>query len=194
MKHRLVIVRTGTSDKLAALVRTGKNLTRDDFPVVDEVSIRLAAPVAWEIPIDIKAGNSVVEWGLYSPDSIDSCDPLSLFRVHADQEYRLQFIDWLEHLVAAGEGSLGIDMEGGYAAIVVSGTAPTVTLSAWTYPDRLEFAVRIERRVLVRDFYTALNAFWESDVLKSAWAQWSSKPKWRLRSAIVETYLASSGV
>lgn len=194
MKQGFVVIRTDKTDKIAELVQMSKSLAQLDLQLVDTISVRLTAPVAWEIPMNIEIGGAVTEWGLYTPDSLQSHDPLSLFRARANNEYRLQLIEWLEDIAVGRAPALGIDMEGGYAALVVSGknAVAIVTLSGWTYPGKKEFAVHIDRHTLVRDIYAALVAFWESDALNTAWSQWSSKPKWSLRSAVVEDYLAAS--
>lgn len=98
---------------------------------------------------------------------------------------------WLEEVAAGRSAALGIDMEGPLGALVAleNDDTPVVTLLALTGADRLDFAVRLSRRALVRDVYQALLAYWASDTLKAAWSEWSEKPKWDLKSTVVETYL-----
>ncbi|WP_375449555.1 hypothetical protein [uncultured Devosia sp.] len=181
-------------DEIGKLIKIARNLSEDEFIFVDKISIKMSAPVAWEIVFDLSVADKVAEWGLYTLNSFEDADPLSLFRADESNAYCFQFLHWLEEVAAGRAAAFGIDMEGSYAALVASGqrSNPIVKLSAITYPSRLDFAVTIERRVLVRDIYTALIAYWESEALNAAWSQWSSKPKWSLRSAVVEHYLAQA--
>lgn len=182
-------------DEIGKLIKIARNLPDGDFLIVDRILVKMSAPRALEIVFEVSAADKVAQWGLYTLNSFDDADPLSLFRVGDGSAYCVQLLNWLEEVAGGQAAAFGIDMEGSYGALVVSGkrSAPVVQLSAISYPDLVDFAVTIERYTLVRDIYTALIAYWESDALDAAWSEWSSKPKWSLRSQIVETYLAASG-
>lgn len=188
MKKRTVIVRPHIDDDaIRDLVRVGRAMKASDTASVESVVLAFSAPASGWMRFDISTGGHSADWDLaYSPD------PFSTRRERHARGYCRTFLSWLEDIAAGGSSALGIDMEGPVGALVIleNENAPFVTLLALTGPDRLDFAVRIARRSLVRDVYSALLAYWSSDTLNAAWSEWSQQPKWNLRSAAVEDYLA----
>jgi hypothetical protein len=191
MKVRTVTIRPpeDVPDEMESLVSLGRRLLHAPSAGVDGLSLMFSAPEAGWIDMWLTVDSRTLNWWLP-----DAPDPFALPWHRDDDDLSVTFFYWLEAIAAGRSAAMGFDMEGPVGAFFVVGDAASnsVVFTCLSNRGALEFAVRIDRYVLVRDVYTALIAFWESDALNAAWSQWSSKPKWSLRSAIVEDYLATS--
>lgn len=188
MKIRTVVIRPPSDDDpIRDLIDFGRSLDLSKSVAVETLALSFSLPEYGWILLVISAGGSTADW-----DLCDAPDPFASERYRYGG-YCLTWLAWLEDVISGQPAALGIDMEGPVGVLLIIGppASSIVTFIALSDPMKVEFAVRIERRALVRDIYTALIAFWEGDALKPVWSHWSSKPQWSLRSAVVEDYLAA---
>ena len=176
---------------MGVLLDFGRSLKHGYVGRTDRLSFTFKRPEAGWIAMRIVAGQTVTDW-----DLSHVLDPFAAAPRPEDEGYfRSTFIHWLEDIANGKATDMAVDMEGRTGAMLIAPASSklSVTISVLTSPSGLDVVATIERFALIRDFYTALIAFWDSDALNDAWSQWSSQPKWSLRSAIVEDYLAASG-
>jgi hypothetical protein len=170
----------------------------DEVPEkVDKIEVVFLAPDAGWSRLTIRTTRQELSW------------PLS----HVYDPFYEDFTAWLEATVENGTGTISIDSEGNVAKIEVMDSANgTVRVFGESiYEKRNDLLIEMPRRQFVSDFYSSLVAFWESDELKQNWDEWSyalKRPDWRedyppeiqkvieqpwpIRSAKVESYLATS--
>lgn len=176
-------------DDMGALVNFGRGLAHGHAIEANGVSVTFQSLDAGWLEMTIVVGQNTVAW-----DLSDVLDPFAAAPRPEDAgHFRTTFVHWLQDIADGNFTDVAVDMEGWTGAILIapSNSESKVLLSVLTSNHGLNFVVSIDRRILVRDFYNALITYWESDELKTNWAQWSDKPKWSLRSAVVENYLAS---
>jgi hypothetical protein len=192
MKVRTVKIRPpeNAPDEMENLVHLGRRLKSAPTTEVAGLSLLFSAPEAGWIDMWLTVDDRTLNWWLPSAP-----DPFGLPWHRDNDELSVTFFYWLEAIAAGRSAAMGFDMEGPIGAFLVAGdyASKSVIFTCLSNRGQLEFAVRIDRRALVRDIYTALIAYWESDALNAAWSEWSDKTQWSLRSTIVQDYLAAAG-
>ncbi len=190
MKKRIVEPHPVSAvDPLEAFVRAAGAMPHGVPAGAEAVALKFSEPEHGWMEMGLTVNGHTVDWWLSNVP-----DPFALPWKNDTDGISVTFLYWLEALANGRSATLGFDMEGPFGAWLVSGGQGTSTLvfSCAGSSAGLEFAVSIERFVLVRDIYSALLAYWDSDRLNANWSHWSDRPRWSLRSRIVEDYLAAA--
>lgn len=190
MKVRTFTARPpGNNDPIRDLVQFGRTIAVETAPVADTLIVSITPPKNGWMRLSLSSSGLATEWYLTNIP-----DPFAVNTYGSENGYFLEIIDWLEALAAGACPALGFDMEGLVGVLLVSATAEPdiICLFVLTDPHRVELAAQILRHRLVESIYGALMEFWEGEDLRTSWSHWSDRPRWSLRSKVVEDYLAAS--
>jgi hypothetical protein len=180
---------TRQSSQLQKLVADGRSLSTAAGTPANVLAFDFSPPNAGWITFSIVTDGRTIAWRV--PNAPDP-----FFRRGTDvrETFRPTFMSWLEDIALDKFPALAIDMEGPAGALVVlPKDDASVKLAVMEDPGGVAALVVVNRTILLSSFYRSLIAFWESDGLSAAWAEWSASPRWSLRSEIVEAALPESG-
>lgn len=180
-----------SAEQASKAARTARDQLADAARSVQAVEFRFTPPAAGWLQMTIAAdGREVADWWVSK-----AADPFSMDAAGAGSEYHRSFVPWLEEVARDRLSVLVVDLEGPLAAIAAApaDAAGQVRLAlSLSSVGASGTCLVMDQRQLVSAFYGQLIAFWEGDILNAHWHEWSSRPRWLLRSPSIEAFLSAT--